>query len=217
MRYIVLIPVYNEEKTIRSVVEGVLTITKDVLVIDDGSSDSTLSKIESLDIPIIKQFHRGKGAAIRAGFGYAIERSYEWVITIDGDGQHDWREIPKFIDAMTNRTGDIIVGSRMTDTSTMPLLRLVINRVMSTIISRIVARRIPDSQCGFKAIKVEVLKDINLTTSNYDTESEILIKAGKRDYTILSIPIKTIYNGSDSGINKFTDTVRFLSLIRNSL
>lgn len=213
----VLIPAYNEEKVIRSVVEGVLTYTKDVLVVDDGSSDSTFSNIESVGIPIIQQPHKGKGAALRTGFSYAIERSYDWVITMDGDGQHDWRNIPEFVDAMANGAGDIITGSRMSNTSSMPLLRLVTNRTMSTVISRLAGKKIPDTQCGFKAIRTEVLKTITLTTFHYDTESEVLIKAGRKGYTISSIPVKTIYNGINSDINKFTDTLRFFHLVWRSL
>jgi len=72
-------------------VEGVLTLTRDVFVVDDGSIDTTFSKIKSLGIPVIQQPHKGKGAALIRGFGYALKNSNDWVITMDGDGQHDWR------------------------------------------------------------------------------------------------------------------------------
>lgn len=213
MRYLVVIPVYNEEKNISGVVSGVLKKTDDMLVVDDGSSDGTLNILKGMGVAHLSQRHMGKGAALRAGFRYAIDKGYEWVITMDGDGQHDSGEIPRIEAAMRTNGTDMIIGSRMHATSEMPFLRLATNRFMSYLISMVSGCVLPDTQCGFRAIRCRVLERITLRTSHYDTESELIIKAGRAGFRLTSIPIVTIYNGSKSSINKFTDTIRFIRLM----
>lgn len=218
MNYLIVIPVYNEEKHIAALLDNLFRITtKGIVIIDDGSEDGTYEIVKETDIPVIHQFHQGKGAAIKVGFRYALEKGYDWVITMDGDGQHEWEDISSFIKAMSSGNSDIIIGSRMDDIDKMPLIRRITNKFMSRLLSRLIGRYIPDSQCGFRAISSRVLKNITLETSHYDTESEFLIKAGKAGYNISSIPIKTIYNSSHSHINKFLDTVRFIRLLWNTL
>ena len=213
MRYLVVIPVYNEERNISDVVNGVFKKTRDVLVVDDGSDDGTLNVLKSTGVAYLSQRHAGKGAALRAGFRYALDKGYEWVITMDGDGQHDSGDIQKIEAAMKTNGTDIIIGSRMEDTSRMPLLRIATNRFMSYLISSAAGCRLPDTQCGFRAIRCKVLETIMLRTTHYDTESELIIKAGRAGFRMTSIPVITIYNGSKSSINKFTDTLRFIRLM----
>lgn len=217
MSYLIVIPAYNEEKYIKTLLNNLSNITRDIIVVDDGSEDATYKNVKEMGIPVIHQQHKGKGAALKAGFNYAVEKGYNWVITMDGDGQHDWRDIFRFIEALSKRDSDIIIGSRMADIATMPLIRRITNRFMSGLISRLIGLCISDTQCGFRAISSQVLKNIKLETSHYDTESELLIKAGKARYTISSIPIKTIYNGSQSNISKFVDTIRFIRLVWKTL
>ncbi len=215
-RYCVLIPARNEAEHIASVVQGVLKAVNNVVVVDDGSTDSTGKIIATLPVQVISQEHMGKGAALKAGFKYAMECGYDWVITIDGDGQHDWAEIAGFVNALQGNNTDMIIGTRMTDTKDMPLLRLLTNNIMSRVISAVSGQQIPDSQCGFRAISCDMLSKVTLDTDNYDTESELIIKASKNGFRITSIPVKTIYKDTPSGINKLTDTVRFLKLLLKS-
>ncbi len=215
MNYLIIIPAYNEERYILDLLTNLKTVAKGVVVVDDGSIDSTASIATAAGAHVISQPHRGKGAALRTGFRYAIEHGYEWVITMDSDGQHDWRDVPRFLEAMglNGSSGDVIVGTRMDEAVNMPLLRRATNRFMSGLISRLVGCSISDTQCGFRAIKARVLENVRLETSHYDTESELIIKSGKAGYSIKSIPIKTIYNGAPSNINKFVDTARFIKLL----
>lgn len=213
MNYLIVIPAYNEERYIPVLLANLSTITKNILVVDDGSIDATYQVVRGIGIPIISQNHQGKGAALKAGFHYAVEKGYEWVITMDGDGQHDWQDVRKFIEAMSKGSEDIIIGSRMADIAAMPFVRKITNKFMSRLLSGFIGHPIADTQCGFRALSAEVLKGISLETSHYDTESELLMKAGRVGYSIASIPIKTIYNGAPSHINKFIDTMRFIKLI----
>jgi glycosyltransferase involved in cell wall biosynthesis len=217
MNYLIVIPAYNEEKYIQTLLNNLSRITRDIIVVDDGSEDATYKVVKDMGIPVIHQQHKGKGAALKTGFKYALENGYDWVITMDGDGQHDWQDISRFIETMSKGNGDIIIGSRMADVATMPMIRRITNRFMSSLISRSIGHYISDTQCGFKAVSSLVLKNIKLETSHYDTESELLIKAGKAKYNISSIPIKTIYNGSQSNVSKFVDTIRFIRLAWKTL
>lgn len=217
MNYLIIIPAYNEERHISTLLKSLSAIAKDIVVVDDGSEDATYQVVKNAGIPVIHQNHQGKGAALKTGFGYAIEKNYEWVITMDGDGQHDPQDVHKFVDAISNAGNDIIIGSRMDNIKTMPIVRKITNRFLSSLISRLIDNHIADTQCGFRAINSRVLKNIILETSHYDTESELIIKAGRAGYKIKSIPIKTIYNDSQSHINKFLDTVRFIRLVYNTL
>lgn len=217
MKCLVIIPVHNEGKHIASVVRGVLTEQQNILVIDDGSVDSTPDILKDLGVPFIRREHKGKGAALRAGFRYGIENGFEWVITMDGDGQHDFRDLPLFKRALQSNGTDMIIGSRMNETGGMPLLRLITNRFMSYIISKKSKIRLSDTQCGFRAIRCRLLKEITLKTAHYDTESEIIIRAARAGFRISSIPVNTIYNGAESSVNKITDTVRFIKLMRSTI
>ncbi|MBI3398657.1 MAG: glycosyltransferase family 2 protein [Deltaproteobacteria bacterium] len=213
MKYLIVIPAYNEERYISTLLANLSTITEDILVIDDGSRDATYQVVKDMDIPIISQRHQGKGAALKAGFKYAIENRYEWVITMDGDGQHDWQDVHQFVEAISKENGDLVIGSRMADVASMPIVRRITNKFMSWFLSRLIGYPIADTQCGFRAISTMVLQSISLSTSHYDTESELLIKAGKAGHSIISMPIKTIYNSAPSHINKFVDTFRFIKLV----
>ena len=217
MNYLIVIPAYNEEKYIKTLLNNLSGITKNIVIIDDGSRDNTYEIVKEMNIPVIHQPHQGKGAALKAGFKYALEKEYEWVITMDGDGQHGWQDIPYFVEAMSKGKSDIIIGSRMDDIAGMPLVRKVTNKFMSRLLSWLIGSSISDTQCGFRAITSGVLKNVTLETSHYDTESELIMKAGRAGYNISSIPVKTIYNGSESHINKFLDTVRFIRLLWKTL
>ena len=215
MKFLVVIPAYNEEAKIRTVASGVIGVagSQRCLVVDDGSTDSTLRLIKGSGLSFITRRHMGKGAALRAGFEYALSKGFDWVITMDGDGQHDPEEIPAFLETIAVGDTDMVVGTRMLDTASMPLVRLATNRFMSSLISFIAGRSIPDTQCGFRAVSADVLRKVVLMTSHYDTESELLIKAARMGFRITSIPIATIYDGSKSKINKLNDTLRFIRLL----
>ncbi len=229
MKYLVIIPAYNEEKYIKPLLDNLRRVASDVVVVDDGSTDSTPEIARAAGVEVITQRHQGKGAALRTGFTHAVAKGYDWVITMDSDCQHDWQDVPRFVEAMgkngngnkghtpSGRASDIIVGSRLFDAGHMPAVRRLTNKFMSGLISRLIGCRVPDTQCGFRAINSKVLKGVRLETSHYDTESELLLKSGKAGYKISFIPIKTIYNGAPSNINKLTDTVRFLKLLARTL
>ena len=210
----VLIPAYNEDEYISEVVKGALKIVPRVLVVDDGSSDQTVPVAESAGAEVIcHPVNQGKGAALQTGFKAIFSDGGEAVIVMDGDGQHDPEELPKFIKCAGESGAGIVLGNRLEASAGMPRIRYWTNRTMSIILSWLSGQGIPDSQCGYRLIRREVLESISFTTQNYDMESEMLILASRLGFKIASVPIKTIYTGQVSEIKPGRDTVRFFKLI----
>lgn len=218
MRGCVIIPAYNEEMRIGYIVGEVKAKGVDCVVIDDGSSDKTKMIAEREGAHVISHPNNsGKGRSIRDGFSYVLESGYDFGLIMDGDGQHHPDEIPAFIKAAEDSDAGVIVGNRMRKPRNMPPVRLLTNWFMSTIISLITGQRLPDSQCGFRLIRSEVIKAIILSSDRYEIESEILIKAARAGFKIKSIFIKSIYGGQKSQIRPFKDTLRFVSFISKTI
>lgn len=210
----IIIPTYNESKKIGGLLLQLAAKRIDVIVVDDGSSDRTADIAQKQGACVIRALkNRGKGAALLNGFTYALKQGYDTVITMDGDGQHDPEDIGRFFDKAEASGSSIIIGNRMSDPKNMPLDRWLTNKAMSWFISLLSGQCIPDSQCGFRLLKKDALEKLYLRTSNYETESEMLLKASRLGLKVESVSIKTIYKGERSRINPFTDTIRFLKLI----
>jgi glycosyltransferase involved in cell wall biosynthesis len=222
MNVCLLVPAYNEARTIGQVVSSACKIIDPVVVVDDGSQDDTAQIAQDSGAFVIKhQVNSGKGAALRTGFQYVLDHGHDAVITMDSDGQHDVDDIPAFLEAF-HTEGDngklgIIIGSRMQDISTMPTIRKFTNKLTSFISSLLAHQELRDSQSGFRLISSDVLRAVELETSGYEMESELLIKASKSGFRITSVRIKTIYGQEVSKINPVTDTYRFFRLLFRSL
>lgn len=212
--FCVLIPSYNEAKTIGSIVESLKDKRLTVYVVDDGSTDNTADIAVSKGATLIRHMtNKGKGAALREGFKAVIETDFEAVLVMDGDDQHEVDDIDGFITKMDNTGSDMVIGNRMSDTSSMPYHRIKTNKFMSWLISKIAGHRIPDTQCGFRLIKMDVLKNVSLESSNYEIETEMIVAAARKRFKIESVPVKTIYEDQTSKINPVIDTIRFIILI----
>jgi glycosyltransferase involved in cell wall biosynthesis len=210
----VIIPALNEEMRIGHIVSEARARGLDCIVVDDGSVDKTKDEAarEGADVIVHRKNH-GKGMSLRDGFKRVLEGEYDYVITMDGDGQHHPDELEHFMKASCRSDTDLVLGNRMGDPKGMPLRRRATNWFMSSLISFMAGQSIPDTQCGYRLIKTKVLKAIPLTTDKYEIESEVLIEAARAGFVIRSIPIKSIYRGQKSQIRPFKDTLRFLSFI----
>ena len=214
MKICVIIPTFNESKEISRLVKEIKGKNLDVLAVDDGSSDSTAQIASKAGAIVLRNpVNEGKGSCLRKGFKYALEHGFDAVITIDGDGQHLPEDLPNFVSLAANSKADIFAGNRMSQTRNMPFVRVLTNRFMSWVISILSKQNIPDTQCGFRLIRRNVLEKVELKTSKFETETEILIKASRLGFKIEPVSIKTIYRGEKSQINPFVDTFRFLKFI----
>lgn len=219
--YGAVIPAYNPGEALTSVLEGVKKYIRPehIVVIDDGSPDETSDRAESAGVRLIRhEVNRGKGEALKSGFDYLLDQGeVEAIFTIDADDQHDPDEIPAFVEAFRAGRGDLLVGNRMSEREGMPLIRVLTNIVTSSVVSALARCRIEDSQSGYRLIRADVIRRVELVTSRYETESEILIKSAKIGATISAVPIRTIYGTEESTIHPLRDTIRFFVLVFRGL
>ena len=218
MRTLVIIPAFNAAPSLRALVAGIQSSAPaaELLVVDDGSTDKTAGVAESLPVKLLRHPRNlGKGAALKSGFAYALERDYDLLITIDSDLQHDPAELPRLVRAAA--TGkEIVIGARRR-CQPMPWQRRLSNYLVSLLTSWVAGQKLPDAQSGFRLIPTSLLRQLKLGSRHYELEMELLIKAARSGFRLRSIPIATLYTGSPSSIRPFTDTIRFLLLLFRSL
>ncbi len=214
MKTLVVIPAYNEESRVGRVVEACLTHTPHVLVVDDGSSDATAAEAAGRGAMVLSnEGNRGKGFSLRRGFDMAVEQGFDVVVTLDADGQHDPACIPGLVD-MIGRGHDVVIGTRKKTGSAMPYHRRASNFFLSLVFSALSRAWIRDSQSGYRAFRVEVLRELDLRSTGFETESEILMKLGRRGVRFAEYPIPVIYGDEKSHINVARDFVRFVRVVK---
>jgi glycosyltransferase involved in cell wall biosynthesis len=219
-RICILIPAYNAQNTLGGVLEKTRPLQIDTIVVNDGSSDETRRIAGEFGARILEHpFNLGKGGALRTGFRYALDKGYEIVITLDADGQHDPSEIPSLIRIFESVKPDFLIGSRAEEFGRMPFLRRFWNRLGARAVARLCHSDIRDSQSGYRVIRTEVLEEIELTTLRFEAELELLIKACKRGFGVLSVPINAhrIDGTKTSHFRPVADTWKVCKLFLRSL
>jgi glycosyltransferase involved in cell wall biosynthesis len=209
-----IIPAFCEARFIADVVRRVMQYVDTVLVVDDGSHDATAAESENAGANVIRHAtNLGKGAALKTGLAYAISTGAEYFLFLDGDGQHDPADIPGFLDAINGSGFDLVVGNRMLNLESMPLIRRWTNQVMSWQIGRICKMPIPDSQCGFRLARKALLPVLMAPSDRFEFETESIILAARHGFRLGFVPIRSIYTGQNSKIRPFQDTIRYLRLL----
>jgi len=216
VRTLIVIPVYECYERLSAILPALAAGAADICVVDDGSASvpRELRSYPRLKM-IVHNENRGKGAALRTGFAYALEQGYEAVVTMDGDGQHD----PADIDALTAKCGayDLVLGARDLNSPRMPFSRRCSNRLSSYLISKALKADIPDSQCGFRCMTAALLRSVDLKSDGYEMETEMIMKAAALGFSMASVPVSTIYNGSRSFIKGWRDTARVVAVFLRHL
>lgn len=207
-----LIPAYNEAGRIAEVVRQTSAYLP-VLVVDDGSKDETAGVAQAAGATVLRQLpNQGKGAALRAGFRWAMERDYAAVITLDGDGQHDPAELPAFVQAYAARAADLIIGTRQF--RQMPLVRRLANLAGLGLFSWAVGRRIHDNQSGYRLISRRLMETMLASQEQgFEFEVEMITTAVRSNLPIDWVPIRTIYTGEGSHIRPGPHLVNFLRVV----
>ncbi|MGB9979348.1 glycosyltransferase family 2 protein [Methanobacterium sp.] len=203
MKFITIIPAYNEEKAIKSVVRCALKYS-DVLVVDDGSSDNTYNLAKSAGAKIVKhEKNMGKGAAIKSGIKKALNNDYDALILLDGDGQHNPDCIPSFISNMDSN--ELVIGSRFINGTpeNMPVGRKLSNKITTNLIKFVTGYRLTDSQSGFRAISRDAAGlFLDIKYDDYVYESEMIYKASEHEIKVSEAPIPCTYGDEKSYVTK---------------
>ncbi len=211
-RVLALIPAWNEASRIGPIVEEA-RVHLPVLVVDDGSTDGTAAVAEAVGATVVRHAeNRRKGAALQTGFAWALEHGYDAVLTLDADGQHDPTEIPKFLAALEAGTGDLIIGER--DFSQMAWPRPLSTPLGSWLLSLALGTRITDNQSGYRLLTRRFLEQLQLTSTGFEMEVEMIWEAVRLDMPIGWVPIRTIYDiDKPSYFHPMKDTLRFLQMV----
>jgi glycosyltransferase involved in cell wall biosynthesis len=215
LTWCVVLPAFREAARIAPVVAAACAQGATVLVVDDGSPDETAAVAEAAGAVVLRHpVNRGKGAALETGFAEASRRGCDVVITMDADGQHDPAELRNFIEAY-QRTGiPVLIGSRMAEMDTMPWVRRATNRFMSWLLSRMMGQYVPDTQCGYRLYRSDVLPLVVAGAQGFAAESEVLLRLAARGVRMDSVRIRTIYGTEISKIHPVRDTLRFIGMLR---
>lgn len=211
----VVIPAYNEGGRIAKVIAEVKRHCPDVIVVDDGSDDGTADEAEQTGAVVVRHgANKGKGVALATGFAKARELEFDYLITLDGDGQHTPDDIPQFMKAYVNTGIPVLIGNRMDDVRSMPLVRRWTNRYMSWLLSKRMNQVVPDTQNGFRLYRCDVLDRVPSHSAGFAAESEVLLDLAEAGFKIGSVPVRTIYSDEKSKIHPCRDTIRFFGMLR---
>jgi dolichol-phosphate mannosyltransferase len=205
MRFLVAIPVHNEADHIHAVIPRVQEHADDILAIDDGSTDGTAEKLAAYDVTVIRhEINRGYGAALRSAFEHAIRKGYDWVLTMDCDGQHEPASIPAFRERAARGGVDLISGTRYTgagrtdEGDEAPSDRRAINRIITAELNERLSDRlgegITDGFCGFKAHRTRALRELSLDEDGYAFPMQLWVQTAAAGHRVEEIPVQRIYN-----------------------
>ncbi len=194
-RVLVIIPAYNEAKSIGRVIDRIKETTRglDIVVVDDSSCDNTAKIVrEKGTVVLYHPINLGPGAATQTGYKYALNYSYDFVVQLDADGQHDARYINDLLSVLQNDSADIVIGSRFLGTQGYrpSWIRRVGMKILAVIISLVIGQRITDSSSGFRALKREVVEFFaNVDYPSDYQDADVLMLAHFAGFRIEETPV----------------------------
>jgi UDP-N-acetylglucosamine---dolichyl-phosphate N-acetylglucosaminyltransferase len=215
MKIFVIVPAYNEEKTIVKVLEDLINMGYEFVVVDDGSTDETYTVVNN----IIKEkqhglllrhlLNRGLGAAIKTGIEAALMEDPDVIVTFDADGQHDPHDIFKVSKPIINNQADLAVGKR--NFNEMPYSKKLGNQIMNFITLTFYGIRVSDSQSGLRAFNKKAAETIIINARDYGVSSEIIGEVKRHNLRLKEVPMKTIY--TEYSMTKGTNTSEGLKIL----
>lgn len=196
----VIVPTYNNHKTIKRVIESVLEYTSDLIVVNDGATDKTPEILKEFGdkISLISYSpNKGKGYALRMAFAKATELGYHYAITIDSDGQHFANDIPKFVEVHRSHPEAVIMGARNLEAHGMAAKSSFANRFSNFWFRLQTGIFMPDTQTGFRLYPLDKIKNLSLFTNRFEFEIEVIVKLAWRDVPFVSVPIQVKYDPNE--------------------
>jgi len=194
-KIIAAIPCFDEERCIGSVVVKTKKYVDEVIVVDDGSTDATAEIAAGAGATVHQHGqNRGYGAAIQSALGKGKQLGADVLVILDGDGQHDPRDIPKLVKPLLDGEADVVIGSRFLGSGKKPpLYRRLGQRVLTTITNVGSGQKISDSQSGFRAYSAKALKELNLAEDGMSISSEMQFAISKSGLRVAEVPIDVSY------------------------
>jgi glycosyltransferase involved in cell wall biosynthesis len=190
-RIAAVIPALNAERSLGAVVRGTGRHLDVVVVVDDGSSDRTSDVALACGATLLRhELNRGKGRALKTGFAWALRNGFDGVITLDADGQHLPEEIPKLLHARCETEADLIIGGRAHHFEGMKARRRMANRLSAWTIAKASGIEVSDSQSGFRFYAADLIRNVTLRADGFAMESEVIVRAGRSGYSIVTVPIE---------------------------
>jgi len=193
---IAIIPAFNEELTIGSVVLEARKYASEVVVVDDGSQDRTAELAELAGARVIRiGRNTGKSNALMRGLEEIRERNFSAVALLDGDGQHDPGEIPKIVGPVISGEADLVIGSRfLGDGERIPAYRRVGQKILDIVTNMGARQRITDSQSGFRALSASAVRSLDFSSRGYTIESDMILRLSEKGSRIREVPISSRYD-----------------------
>jgi glycosyltransferase involved in cell wall biosynthesis len=209
----VVIPTYNNEKTLERVIKGVLEYCRDVIIVNDGATDSSSAIIDKYKNQITLIVHPqniGKGKALRNAFAKALDLGFDYAVTIDSDGQHYPENLPDFLCASQKNPNAIIMGSRNMDQASVPGKSSFGHKFSNFWFYVETGIKLPDTQTGFRLYPLHEIKKRKYYTNKFEFEIEVIVKMAWRFVQFESIPIKVLYDPNErvSHFRPFKDFTR---------
>lgn len=201
----VLIPTYNNSKTIEAVIQSTLEYCDDIIVINDGCTDNTseiLTKYPQLTV-ITHPVNMGKGVALRNGFAKAAQLGFDYAISIDSDGQHYPKDFILFLDKIETIPGSLIIGARNMTVENVPNKSTFGNKFSNFWFWAVTGISLPDTQSGYRLYPVQRLKKIWLFTTKFELEIEVIVKAAWRGIPVVSVPVSVYYAPQGERVSHF--------------
>ena len=209
----VVVPTYNNGKTIAAVVRRIAVFTEHIIIVIDGCTDDTREQLQQLsDISfetVDYTENRGKGHALLAGFQRAKEEGFDYAITIDSDGQHYPEDIPLLVEALESHPGALIVGARNLQEQNMPGGNTFANRFSNFWFTIQTGIRLPDTQTGFRLYPLKRLSGTRFVTSRYEAELELLVFAAWAGVELVSVPVRVFYPSQEERVTHFRPVADF--------
>lgn len=201
----VLIPTYNNAKTIEAVIQSTLDYCEDVIVVNDGCTDHTseiLSKYPQLKV-VTHPINQGKGKGLRNGFTKAAELGFDYAISIDSDGQHYPKDFIIFLNKIEQEPGSLIIGARNMAVENVPNKSNFGNKFSNFWFWAETGITLPDTQSGYRLYPVQRLKKIWLFTTKFELEIEVIVKAAWRGIPVISVPVSVYYAPEGERVSHF--------------
>lgn len=210
----VIIPTYNNAATLGGVIEDVAAFTRRIIVVNDGSTDDTAAIAASYPYVQLVSYDKnvGKGWALRQGFAHAIEKGYQYAISIDSDGQHFAKDLPVFLEKLQEVPGAAIIGSRNMNQSSVPGGSSFGHRFSNFWFKVETGISCPDTQSGYRLYPLAPLKNRHFFTKKYEFEIEVLVRLAWKGVKVESVPVSVYYAPAETRVSHFRPRIDFFRI-----